>query len=530
MIHEKSPYLRQHAENPVDWYPWGEEAFAKAKELDRPILLSIGYSTCHYCHLMEKETFSQKVVADCLNSHFISIKVDREELPEVDSLYMEFASALSPQGVGWPLNVMLTSDLKPFLAVSYLPLKGAHGMVGFQEFIEEIARIWKGDERVALLEQGDKIVELFKNIHHVHSEDLPTEEDVFKGLEAILALADPLYGGMKGAPKFPLGEQLLFLLEVATTKNESRALYYVEKSLEMMSRGGIRDVLGGGFSRYSVDERWMVPHFEKMIYDNALLLEAYASYYALSRDEKYARVAHEIGDYLIRRMSEPGLAFFTAEDADSEGEEGRFYTWRYEEIYSLLPIEEAKLFCDFYNVKKEGNFKGNSILFQMESYEEFAKNRHLDVDSLKKSLESARAKLFEEREKRPKPFRDDKVLAGWNGLVIAALAKASGFLNRPDFLEKAYEAMDYLLNHHCHEGRVLRTTLGGESGSQGVLDDYAFMIRALITLFEMGGDFKWLKKALELCDFLDQKFRSPDGSYYSTEEKDSVLVKALRIL
>jgi uncharacterized protein len=361
LISQKSPYLLQHAHNPVDWYPWGLEAFAAAKESDKPIFLSIGYATCHWCHVMEEECFEDSQVAKKMNEAFINIKVDREEQPEIDSLYMEFAQSMMAGSAGWPLNLLLTPDLKPFFAATYLPPITSHGLMGLIDLIERIGEIWKGDERENIVEQASKILEVFSGSVHYQGDELPNKGQVEDTADVIFKMADPVYGGMKGAPKFPIGYQANFMLRYSAAKNDSRAVFLVERTLDRMQRGGVYDHLGGGFSRYSTDEKWLVPHFEKMLYDNALLIDSYLEAWQLTRKPLYRKICEEVIQYILRDMTNAQGAFCSAEDADSEGREGWFYTWDYEEVKKILGDKESELFCEYYNITPEGNLEERNI-------------------------------------------------------------------------------------------------------------------------------------------------------------------------
>ncbi len=520
LAHEKSPYLQQHAHNPVDWYPWGEEAFALSEKLDKPIFLSVGYATCHWCHVMERESFSDPQMAQLMNDTFVNIKVDREELPEVDNIYMEFAQVLMSSAGGWPLNVILTSDLKPFFAVTYLPPKTKRGLIGLDQFIAHIKQIWQSDERQLLIEQANKLVEVFERTHVSAGEEMPGEEQLVNGVERLFEVADPLYGGVKGEPKFPLGYQANFLLQFAKKKNESRALFYVELTLDRMARGGIYDHLGGGFARYSIDQKWQIPHFEKMLYDNAILADAYLEAWLSTNKPIYRRITQEILDYILREMTSPEGGFYSAEDADSEGHEGRFYTWTPHEIQAVLTPEEAQLFCQYYQVTEHGNFEGRSVLNQLLPSNEFAEIYKLSEEELEKRLAHARKLLFIEREKRERPFKDDKILSGWNGLMIAALARAGKMLQEERFTQAAEKAATFLKNNLWKEGRLLRRYREEEARFPAGLDEYAYLIHGLL---ELGPE--WHTWAVELATLLKNEFKAKGGAFYQTEKKQSILLR-----
>jgi uncharacterized protein len=401
LIHEKSPYLLQHAHNPVDWFPWGQEAFDLAKKEDKPIFLSIGYATCHWCHVMEKESFEDAETAHLMNDAFVNIKVDREELPEVDSLYMEFAQVLMSSAGGWPLNLILTSDLKPFFAVTYLPPKTKRGLMGLQQFIQHIKLLWHSEEREKLLEQANRLLQVFQKNVSSAGQLLPSEKQISQCVEILFELADPVYGGFKGEPKFPFGYQACFLLEYCQAKADSRSLFYLELTLENMFRGGIYDHLGGGFSRYSIDEKWQIPHFEKMLYDNAILARTYLDVWKFTKNPIYQRICEETLSYVLRDLLQPCGAFSSAEDADSNGKEGAYYVWDLQEILEALPQDQATLFCQLYNVTHEGNFDGKNILHLSKSFEEFAEERNEDWREMMPKIEWARQALLKKRALRP---------------------------------------------------------------------------------------------------------------------------------
>ncbi len=525
LIHEKSPYLLQHAHNPVDWYPWGKEAFEAAKNLDRPIFLSIGYATCHWCHVMEEESFSNLEIARMMNETFINIKVDREEMPEVDGMYMEFAQALMSSAGGWPLNVILTPDLKPFFAVTYLPPDSRRGLIGLKQFMLQIKDLWQGDERKLLQDQADKIVEIFERAAITIGQDLPTQTHIENAIEMLFGLADPIFGGLKGEPKFPMGYQSTFLLEYARAKGDSRSLFCAELTFGMMARGGIYDHLGGGFSRYSVDERWMIPHFEKMLYDNAILARAYTEAWRYTKKESYKTVAQETLNYILCEMTDADGGFYSAEDADSDGHEGLFYTWTPQEVRDLLSPEDAGLFCQFYGVTSEGNFEGRSALHMALPIEEFAEVRKLDVKELESRLARCKNLLLKRRETRPHPFKDDKILTAWNGLTIDAFAVAAAAFHKPKYSDAAIKAAEFLKGHLWKEGKLLRRYRGGEARFDASLEDHAFLIKGLLTLFDHGFGTQWLEWALALTEILEKHFKVDGGAFYLSQTNGHLLIR-----
>lgn len=525
LIHEKSPYLLQHAHNPVNWYPWGEEAFLLAKSEDKPIFLSIGYATCHWCHVMERESFEDPEIASVMNDAFINVKVDREELPEVDSIYMEFAQAIMSSAGGWPLNVVLTPDLKPFFAVTYLPPKSSRGFIGIDQFAKQIKALWKSEERNLLVSQADKIVELFKKSAKASGDELPSEEHIKTASQLFFDIADPVYGGIKGEPKFPLGYQTDFLLQYSKAKKDSRALFCVELTLDMMSRGGIYDQLGGGFSRYSVDESWQVPHFEKMLYDNALLSEAYIQAWKFTQKQNFMQIASGVLNYILREMTAPDGGYYSGEDADSEGHEGRYYTWTLEEVASSLPVTDAQIFAEFYGMTTEGNFEGRNVLYIKTQSSEFADLLKIPVDVLQRKIEELNAKMREKRAERQRPFKDDKIITSWNGLMIDAFAKAGFAFKEKKYVDSAIKSAEFIKSHLWKENRIFRRYREGESKFAGVLDDYAFMIKGLLTLFEIGAGTQWLEWALQLSEVLEKNFKAEGGAYYQIETDPSLIIR-----
>ncbi len=524
LIDQKSPYLLQHAHNPVDWFPWGEEAFELARSTDRPIFLSVGYATCHWCHVMEKESFEDPKLAKLLNDTFINIKVDREELPEVDNLYMEFAQSMMGGAAGWPLNVFLTPTLQPFFATTYLPPTSRQGLLGLTDLIGQINEAWQSDHRERIKDQAHKVVEVFAEHIHIRGNDLPPKEMILDTAEMFFKMADPIYGGIKGKPKFPIGYQINFMLRYASTNNDSRAVFLVDKTLDMMHRGGIYDHLGGGFSRYSIDEKWEVPHFEKMLYDNALLSSSYLEGWFVTKNPLYKQVCQEIIEYILRDMTHEEGAFFSAEDADSEGREGLFYTWSLKEVQKILGDEESKEFLEFYDMSPRGNFEGRNVLHTSLTEEEFSLEHKINVATLRRQLEEQRRKLWTEREKRVHPLKDDKVLSAWNGLMISALTEAAAAFDEQSYLDAAVKAATFIKQHMWREGCLYRRWREGETAFVGGLDEYAFMIKGCLALFEADQGSHWLEWAIELDDVLKDEFKATDGAYYQTNGADPNLI------
>lgn len=525
LITEKSPYLLQHAHNPVNWYPWGEEAFRAAKEQDKPIFLSIGYATCHWCHVMEEESFEDETVAEVLNDAFIPVKIDREELPEIDAIYMEFAQTMIVGSAGWPLNLILTPELKPFFAATYLPRHSSHGLVGIIELSKKIHELWmQEDDRERLLGQSDKIVDILKSHIHTKGSDIPNEEHIQHTAEILFKIADPIYGGMKGAPKFPLGYQALLLLHYYLRHQDGRALFLVEKTFEMMHRGGIYDHLGGGFSRYSVDEKWHIPHFEKMLYDNALLATGYIELWRVTGRKIYKTVCTELLEYVLRDMTSSEGGFYSGQDADSLGVEGLFYTWRPEEIITALGKEEGLFFCEYYGIDEEGNFEGRSVPFIEHPLEVFAEMKNVPYEESHERLEKARKFLFKVREGRTHPLKDDKIITAWNGMMIDAMAKAGFYLQNKKYLDAAVRAAEFLKANLWKDGVLFRRYREGEARFHASLDDYSFLIQALLSLFEFGAGAEWLEWAIELTDILEKEFKAEGGAFYQTDGHDPHLL------
>lgn len=520
LIHEKSPYLLQHAHNPVDWYPWGEEAFLAAKEQDKPIFLSIGYATCHWCHVMEQESFEDPDVAKIMNETFINIKLDREEHPEIDSLYMEFAQGMMSGSVGWPLNVILSPNLHPIFASTYLPPTSRHGMMGVVDLAGHFKDVWKGEEKEKLIQQSEKIVEMYRENRDFEAEDMPTKEDIRNTADIFFKIADPVHGGLKGAPKFPLAYQMNFLLRYSKWSKESRALFIVERTLEMMRKGGIYDHVGGGFARYSVDETWLIPHFEKMLYDNAILSFAYLESFLAEHNPSDKKIVVETLNYILRSMTSPEGGFYSAEDADSNGVEGGFYLFSLEDVKKILPPEDFDLASLYYDITSSGNFHGKNVLNTKETVEEFCEKYHFDQEELEEKLLEIRNVLFDEREKRDHPFKDDKILTSWNGIMIFALAEAGKSLGIKRYIEAARKGVNFVLDKMWDGERLLHRYREGDAQFTGNLEDYAFMIKGLLSLFQITGNINDLKWALHFTEILETYFRMPEGGFFQTDGTD----------
>jgi uncharacterized protein YyaL (SSP411 family) len=543
---EKSPYLQQHAYNPVDWYPWGEEAFAKATSENKPIFLSVGYSTCHWCHVMESESFSNPEIATLLNRHFVSIKVDREERPDIDKIYMTFIQSNTGRG-GWPMSVFMTPDRRPFFGGTYFPPERRWQRPGFKEILLKISDQWK-ENRSTLLTSAAKITEQLQELAKTNTGGGTALQD--KWLSETFAWYRRAYngklGGFGGAPKFPRPVNFNFLFRYHARSHEEPALEMATNTLRQMAAGGIRDHVGGGFHRYSTDRKWFLPHFEKMLYDQAQITVAYLEAFQITGDESFAEVAREILKYVLRDLKDSHAGFFSAEDADSpisreqpkEKAEGAFYVWTQDELEHLLG-EASELFETYYGVKSEGNiaqdpfgeFDGQNLLSIVTTKRalrvEFGKTED-EVDEL---LEIGRQKLLEARQHRPRPMRDDKVLTAWNGLMISAFSKAFQTLGERSYLLAARQAAEFIEKHLFDSGTktLTRRFRDGEAAIGGMLDDYAFFIQGLLDLYEASLEDKWLEWAIDLQDTQNGLFRDKEGGgFFKTTGKDSSLIVRLK--
>jgi uncharacterized protein YyaL (SSP411 family) len=538
LINELSPYLLQHAYNPVDWYSWAPEAFEKAQQEDKPIFLSIGYSTCHWCHVMAHESFEHPEVARLMNEVFVSIKVDREERPDIDNIYMTVCQMMTGSG-GWPLNIIMTPDKRPFFAATYIPREGRFGMIGMLELLSRIKEFWT-KQRSEALSLSNRITTTLQRV----SQDAPGEEldrpTLELAYEQLAKRFDERHAGFGGAPKFPTPHNLLFLLRYWKRTGNEKALDMVEKTLQAMRRGGIYDHLGFGFHRYSTDSQWLVPHFEKMLYDQAMLAMAYTEAYQATGKEDYGKTAREIFTYVLRDMTAPEGGFYSAEDADSEGEEGKFYLWTLEEIQRVLEGEEVNLAAKVFNIEKDGNFAegatgkrvGVNILHLRKSLGELASELNLSQQDLQKRLEAIRQKLFAYREKRVHPIKDDKILTDWNGLMVAAFAKGAQVFVEPRYAEAVRRAADFILrNMRKPGGRLLHRYRDGQVGITANLDDYAFLVWGLIELYEAIFDVSYLEVALELKDDMLKHFWDDDvgGFYLTPDDGESLFVRRKEI-
>ncbi len=503
LINESSPYLLQHATNPVDWYPWGEEAFAKAKKEDKPIFLSIGYSTCHWCHVMEHESFADEEVAVLLNQYFVAVKVDREERPDIDQVYMTVTRTMTGRG-GWPNSVFLTPDKKPFFAGTYFPKQARWGLPGLMELLPKIAEIWQND-RENVLKSAERITDLLASRADPGPGDVLDQNILDKARDQLADIYDPQYGGFGQAPKFPRPHTLAFLLRRYHHNQDTRALAMVEKTLTRMRLGGIYDHIGYGFHRYSTDGQWLVPHFEKMLYDQAMLAMAYTEAFQATAKEFYARSAREILTYILRDMTSKEGGFYSAEDADSEGVEGKFYLWTLPQIQQAIGENDTETLKKIYNLEEGGNFKspeaepaaGSNILHLKKTLPDLAAELGIPEKQLRQRLGKNREQLFRIRQKRIHPFKDDKILTDWNGLMIAAMAKAGLALDEPRYLSAAAKAADFImLKLRDKNGRLLKRYRKGNAGLPAHLNDYAFVVWGFLELYQASFKTVYLQEAI----------------------------------
>jgi uncharacterized protein YyaL (SSP411 family) len=540
LIHETSPYLLQHAHNPVNWYPWGPEALERARRENKLIFLSIGYAACHWCHVMEHESFESDEVAELLNQNFISIKVDREERPDLDEIYMTATMLYSGGHGGWPMSVWLTPDLKPVFAGTYFPPENHHGRPGFKSLLRAIAQAWR-ERPDELKQQAEKVVAAIASMQAAEKRDLLPPEWISQMARRMAEAYDPRYGGLSsGANKFPPSMSMDLLLREYRKSGDRLLLGAVENTLEKMGNGGIYDHLGGGIHRYSTDEQWLVPHFEKMLYDQALVSSIYLDGYQVTGRRMFADRARGILDYVLRDLQSPEGAFYSSEDADSEGLEGKFYVWTLDEVKQILGEEDAALFASHYDVTEWGNWQRpgdahvppgpKNILHVVRPVEAIARLNGLDPVALEARFCAMREKMLEARSRRARPGLDDKILTGWNGLMIAALAKGAAVLDEPRYGEAARRAAGFLLAHLCENGRLLATFGKGKARLKGYITDYAFLIEGLLGLHELTAEWKWLEQAANLTDtaiayYWDQQ----EGGFFFTASDHEQLIHRSKI-
>jgi uncharacterized protein YyaL (SSP411 family) len=529
LAHETSPYLRQHAHNPVDWFPWGPEALARARELDRPIFLSVGYSACHWCHVMEHESFEDEDVARLLNEHFVSIKVDREERPDLDQIYMASVQILTGQG-GWPMSVFLTPGLQPFTGGTYFPPEDSYGRPGFKRLLRTVGEWWQ-TRREDVDRAGADLTEHLQQLGRLQPAQGELGPHILRTAVAALASAfDPRHGGFGSAPKFPHPMDLRVLLRAWERFGDTDALNMARVTLDNMARGGIYDHLGGGFARYSTDQRWLVPHFEKMLYDNALLIPCYLEAFQATGESWYREVVEEIAGWVLQEMTSPQGPFYSTLDADSEGEEGKFYVWTQLEIQQILGLEEARLFSDVYGVEADGNWEhGENILHRIKTFAQYARLAGIQEFDLRARLDHSRRTLFEVRSRRVWPGRDEKALTSWNALMIGALASAGAVLEKSEYVNASSRAADFILTKmRTPDGRLLRTwSAGSPPKLNAYLDDYAYLVDALVSLYEATFEPRWVEAAVELAQVMVEQFwdAGEDSFYYTGRDHEQLIAR-----
>jgi uncharacterized protein YyaL (SSP411 family) len=528
---ENSPYLLQHAENLVDWFAWGPEALERARREQKPIFLSIGYAACHWCHVMAHESFEDHHISRLLNEHFVNIKVDREERPDLDQIYMEAVMAMTGHG-GWPMSVFLTPSLEPFYGGTYWPPRSRQGMPGFDEVVQAVADTWNS-RRSEAMAQGQRLAEILRQSLAVEDRAEPasgelTERPLAAAETSLLRTFDGQWGGFGAAPKFPPPIQLRGLLRRWYRHRQDPVLEMVRVTLDRMAAGGIYDHLGGGFHRYSVDQRWLVPHFEKMLYDNAMLTLAHVEAWQITHKSGYARVVRETLNYVLRDMTDVQGGFYSSEDADSEGGEGAFYLWTPDEIRRALGDQKAETFNRFYDVTDKGNFEGRNILNRPKTVDQMAKILGRDPRELYDELADSRQKLLAVRERRHRPARDDKVLVNWNGLMIEALARAGAALGESRYVDAAARAADFLLTHaRDARGRLLHYWRAGEARVDAFLDDYASLANALVSLYEASFDPRWIEEAVRLANEIQVRFADAahGGFFYTPDDSPEIIAR-----
>lgn len=530
---ETSPYLLQHAYNPVDWYPWGEEALRRATQEDKPIFLSVGYSACHWCHVMAHESFEDAETAKMMNENFINIKVDREERPDIDDIYQRACQLASRSG-GWPLSAFLTPNQKPFYIGTYFPKDGGHyGMPGFRTILKQLSEAYRLKKQEIESASGEFMDALSQTAHDValtgagHESTLLERSILDEAAVSLLQMGDMIYGGFGQAPKFPNPSNLLFLLRYYDISGISRFSSFVAFTADRMSAGGIHDQLGGGFARYSTDQKWLVPHFEKMLYDNALLVQVFSEIYQITKKEKYLQVVRKTLDFVLREMTHLGGGFYSAQDADSEGEEGKFYVWRKSEIAEALnDAPSTDIFCEFYGVTEGGNFEGKNILNVRLPLETLAQRHGKNTEQVEAIITDASSRLFAARESRIRPGRDEKILTSWNGLMISAFAKGYAVTGDKRYLQAALKAVSFIeANLSAGQSRLSRTFKDGKAKLNAYLDDYAFYVAGLLDLFSVNSREEILDKAVEYSDFMLAHFWDPkEGNLYFTSDDHETLI------
>ena len=527
LIHETSPYLLQHAHNPVDWYPWGDDAFTKAKAENKPILLSIGYSACHWCHVMERESFENEQIAALMNELFVSIKVDREERPDLDEIYMNAVQMLTGRG-GWPMTTFLTPEGKPFYGGTYFPPEDRGGMPGFPRVLRGVAQAFRDKPDEVATNVRQIITALDRMSQAPASAGTFAPDVIGQAVEAVARAYDSEHGGLGQAPKFPNpGVYELFLRHHAASRS-ARSLEMVTFTLTKMAQGGIYDHLGGGFHRYSVDAKWLVPHFEKMLYDNGQLLRSYAQAYRVTGDPLFKSVVEESADYLLREMLHSEGGFYSTQDADSEGEEGKFFVWTPDEVNRILGEDDGEVFSRIYDVTEEGNFEEKNILHPILTVEQASKFFRRDRAEMEKLIANAKEKLFAVREQRVKPFRDEKIITAWNGLALSGLAEAIKVSPKPEYIDAAKRTVDFFATKMTRDGFLLHTYKDGQAKLLGYLDDYAFFAIGLLDLYETIFERSYLERAIELADIMVREFwdETGGGFYYTGNSQEQLISRA----
>jgi len=527
LIHETSPYLLQHAHNPVNWFPWGETALEKARSENKPILLSIGYSACHWCHVMEHESFEDEAIAGLMNENFVNIKVDREERPDLDQIYMTAVQMMTGHG-GWPMTMFLTPEGVPFYGGTYFPPADRYNMPGFPRVLLSVADAYRSQPEQVANTVTSMLGELRRIGIAEESRELLTDEILDGSYRRMAKNYDPAYGGFGSAPKFPPAMTLEFFLHHYHRTRSAEALEMVQHTARKMAEGGMYDQLGGGFHRYSVDAKWLVPHFEKMLYDNALLSRLYLHIYQLTKDEFARRIAEETLDYVVREMTDARGGFYSSQDADSEGEEGKFFVWSREEVVSLLGETDAAIFCEYFDVTQNGNFEGQNILHVVTTFDDVATKHRVTSDRVREVIKTGRQKLFDVREQRVKPGRDEKVLTAWNGLMLTSFAEASAILDRADYRAVARRSASFLLTELQREGLLLRTYKDGAAKLNGYLEDYASLIDGLISVYEATGELEWIEAAIKLAQTMVEQFWDDEtgGFFFTGKNHEQLIVRS----
>jgi hypothetical protein len=530
---EKSPYLLQHASNPVDWYPWCEEAFEKAKKEDKPVFLSIGYSTCHWCHVMERESFQDNKVAELLNQYFVSIKVDREERPDIDAFYMTVCQALTGRG-GWPLSIFMTPEKEPFLAATYIPKDSRFGMIGLTDLVPRLGILWKS-RKTELFSQAHKILTAIEEMFITDKSITLPDNITTLAFEELKSRYDKHFGGFGTAPKFPSLHSIVFLLRYYKSREIDDALEMVKTTLRGIYHGGIHDHLGGGFHRYSTDRMWILPHFEKMLYDQAMAIWTFTETYKASGEEYFKEAAKTTIEFIIREMTSPDGVFYTAFDADSEGQEGRYYLWERSEILDILGSTDGEVFCRIFNIKKEGNFReensgsftGKNVLYLTSSLDDMAEVLSIKKEKLTEFLKKSKKTLLTYRQQRIPPLKDEKILTDMNALTIAALCIAHKYLNNRNYLSFAEKATDFIFNKLIIDGTLYHSYFNGKTSIKAFLDDHAYFIFALLELFEVTSNIGYLQKAVEFTDKTVKGFLSNKGGFHLSQHKGELPLRTI---